>query len=97
MRWPAVSLLAESAVKRGEGLGREAGGGVMCTVGVLAVIFVDRKSNALFGRRASFSGEMGRAMMRMRGRSGVEVGTSCELSRLDPCGFVSCSPILEGL
>lgn len=97
MRWPGVLLLADSVSKRLVGFGGEAGGGVVYTAGVLAMLFVDRKSNALFGRRAGFSGEMGRAMTRMRGRSGGEVGVGCALFRLDPVNFVSCWSIFGGL
>jgi hypothetical protein len=39
-----------------------------------AVLLVPRRSNALLGRRLSLSGEMGRAMARMRGRGGVAAG-----------------------
>ena len=36
-----------------------------------------RRSKALRGRRASFSGEIGRMVARMRGRSGVVTGLDC--------------------
>lgn len=61
------------------------------------MMFVDRKSNALFGRRASFSGEMGRAMTRMRGRSGGEVGIGCDLLGLNTGDILSCWSALERL
>jgi hypothetical protein len=39
--------------------------------------FAPRKSKALLGRRVSFSGEIGRIVARIRGRSGVAAGLDC--------------------